>query len=120
MDIRPRSPRSQLQLRRESSPASRDRARREDNAPSPVRSTREGGGGGGPARTYGDFPPDPCPEGMPDWVVRLDIPVQPFDPNGISMCMMPGRDNMRGGGVLSWFYVKNRVHDGDTFYVKGL
>ncbi len=86
----------------------------------PFASTLEGGIAGGPARTYGNYPPDPCPETLPDWVIRLQIPVQPFDPKGISMCMMPGRDNMRGGGILSWFYVKSRVLDGDTLYVRGL
>ncbi|WP_457852231.1 NucA/NucB deoxyribonuclease domain-containing protein [Nocardia fluminea] len=86
----------------------------------PFASTLEGGGAGGPARTYGQNPPDPCPETMPDWVVRRPIPVQFFNSKGVSMCMMPGHDNMRGGGIVSWFYTKNRVHDGDTFYVKGL
>ncbi|WP_245558287.1 hypothetical protein [Nocardia thailandica] len=57
---------------------------------------------------------------MPGWVTVLGIPVGYFASNGISMCMMPGRDNMRGSGILSWSCVKNRVHDGDTFYVKGL
>ncbi|WP_157225138.1 NucA/NucB deoxyribonuclease domain-containing protein [Nocardia thailandica] len=86
----------------------------------PFASTLEGGGASGPARTYGNTDTDPCRQTMPPWVTVLAIPVPFFSSQGISMCMMPGRDNMRGGGILSWFYVKNRVLDGDTFYVKGL
>ncbi|MBF6265967.1 hypothetical protein IU443_29445 [Nocardia farcinica] len=49
----------------------------------------------------------------------LPTPPGYFDSNGVSMCMMGSRDNLRGGGILSWFYVKNRVHDNDRFYVRG-
>lgn len=82
----------------------------------PFASTREGGGANGPARTYEGT----CATGMPkDWVRRLPVPVPFFDAAGISMCMMSVHDNMRGGGITGWFYAKNRVLDGDTFYVKG-
>ena len=53
------------------------------------------------------------------WVDIRPVPVTFWNAAGISMCMMPGRDNMRGGGITGWFYVHNRVLDGDTFYVKG-
>ncbi|MFI9404916.1 hypothetical protein [Nocardia sp. NPDC052316] len=82
----------------------------------PFASTKQGGGANGPARTYSN---SPCEQTMPGWVNRRTIPVSFYDAAGISMCMMPGRDNLRGGGILSWFYVKNRVHDGEAFYVKG-
>ncbi|WP_245553542.1 NucA/NucB deoxyribonuclease domain-containing protein [Nocardia veterana] len=82
----------------------------------PFASTNQGGGANGPARTYQGA----CATGMPSsWVVTLPVPVTFWNAEGISMCMMPGRDNMRGGGITGWFYVKNRVLDGDTFYVKG-
>ncbi|WP_267468339.1 hypothetical protein [Nocardia farcinica] len=32
---------------------------------------------------------------------------------------MGSRDNLRGGGILGWFCVKNRVYDNDGFCVKG-
>ncbi|WP_228780708.1 NucA/NucB deoxyribonuclease domain-containing protein [Nocardia cyriacigeorgica] len=82
----------------------------------PFASTYEGGGASGPSRTYQG---NPCEQSMPTWVNRLSVPVGFYNAQGVSMCMMPGRDNMRGGGITTWFYVKNRVHDGDTFYVKG-
>ncbi|MFB7878550.1 hypothetical protein ACFC06_25165 [Nocardia sp. NPDC056064] len=87
----------------------------------PFASTRDGGGGGGPARAYGRVRTDPCAqEKIPASIRMLPIPVPYFDGQGIDMCLMPGRDSMRGGGILSWFYLKNRALDGDQFYVKGL
>jgi len=35
------------------------------------------------------------------------------------MCLINGTENMRGGGITTWFFAKNRVLDGDTFYVRG-
>lgn len=82
----------------------------------PFATTLQGGGANGPARTYQSTP---CELTMPGWVNRLPVPVPFYNAQGVSMCMMPSRDNLRGGGILTWFYVKNRLHDGDTFYVKG-
>ncbi|MGW6693902.1 NucA/NucB deoxyribonuclease domain-containing protein [Rhodococcus sp. NPDC054953] len=44
-------------------------------------------------------------------------PVTDIGPNGFSMCMINARQNSRGGGIASWFYAKNRLLDGETFYV---
>ncbi|MEU1525353.1 hypothetical protein ABZ413_24460 [Nocardia rhamnosiphila] len=81
----------------------------------PFASTYQGGGANGPARTYQGT----CQAGMPGWVTPLPVPVGPYNSAGISMCMMASQQNGRGGGILTWFYTKNRVHDGDPFYVKG-
>ncbi|MFI5778677.1 hypothetical protein [Nocardia sp. NPDC051570] len=79
----------------------------------PFASTNEGGSGGGPARTYSD-----CDVG--NGVQVLD-PTRPANigAGGISMCMIPGKDNSRGGGITGWFLAKQRLLDGDKFYVRG-
>jgi hypothetical protein len=38
-------------------------------------------------------------------------------PNGYSRCMIPVTDNSAGGGMLSAFYARNRILDGDRFRV---
>ncbi|WP_306358718.1 MULTISPECIES: hypothetical protein [unclassified Nocardia] len=81
----------------------------------PFAATYQGGGADGPARTYVGS----CDVAQP-WVDTLATNPVPFKAStGISMCLLSGAQNQRAGGILSWFYVKNRVLDGDTFYVKG-
>lgn len=82
----------------------------------PFASTNQSGSSGGPARTYLGTP---CETTMPTWVSRVPLPVGHYDSTGFSMCMLSSGENRRGGGILSWFYAKNRVLDGDRFYVKG-
>jgi hypothetical protein len=38
-------------------------------------------------------------------------------PNGFSMCMIPASQNSRGGAIAGWFYAKNRILEGETFYI---
>ncbi len=47
--------------------------------------------------------------------VDIGVPSAP----GTSMCFISSSANRSGGGILSWFYRKNRIIDGDNFYVKG-
>jgi len=80
----------------------------------PFAATYQGGAGGGQARTY-----NICNVNQP-WVHIVFVPVQEYvGSTGISMCLINGTDNMRGGGITTWFFAKNRVLDGDTFYVRG-
>ncbi|MGW4849116.1 NucA/NucB deoxyribonuclease domain-containing protein [Nocardia brasiliensis] len=83
----------------------------------PFAATHEGGGAGGPARTYNDT----CDvSARAAWVVVLPAGSVPAHAaTGISMCFINGRQNTRGGGITTWFFTKNRVLEGDTFYVKG-
>ncbi|RDI59039.1 LGFP repeat-containing protein [Nocardia pseudobrasiliensis] len=81
----------------------------------PFATTAQGGGAGGPARTYNDS----C-DVKQEWVQVLDYRNIPtLASNGISMCLINASQNMRGGGITTWWFTKNRVLDGDTFYVKG-
>lgn len=50
--------------------------------------------------------------------------LDPDDPEvlpnpGMSLSLISSRANRSGGGVLTWFFRKNRVLDGENFYVKG-
>ncbi|MFD3459303.1 hypothetical protein ACFWVM_06310 [Nocardia fluminea] len=82
----------------------------------PFASSLQGGGANGPTRTYQGT----CATGIPGTLADVrPVPVTFWNSAGVSLCMMPGRENMRGGGITGWFYTKNRVLDGDTFYVKG-
>ncbi|MEU8899188.1 hypothetical protein AB0C65_25245 [Nocardia sp. NPDC048505] len=82
----------------------------------PFAATYQGGGANGPARTYLGS----CDIGIRGWVTALGTaPVPNLSSTGISMCLLNGRQNGRAGGILTWFYTKNRVLDGDKFYVKG-
>lgn len=50
--------------------------------------------------------------------------LNPDDPasmpsSGTSLKLISSRANRSGGGILSWFFRKNRVLDGENFYVKG-
>jgi len=38
---------------------------------------------------------------------------------GISMCLINRKANRSGGGVLTWFFKRNRMFDGEQFYVRG-
>ncbi|MFD4462058.1 hypothetical protein [Nocardia sp. NPDC058480] len=38
-------------------------------------------------------------------------------PTGFSVCNISASENSGAGSILSWFYTKNRVRDGDPFYV---
>ncbi|WP_137726470.1 NucA/NucB deoxyribonuclease domain-containing protein [Prescottella subtropica] len=38
---------------------------------------------------------------------------------GMSMKLISSKANRSGGGILTWFFRKNRVFDGEHFYVKG-
>ena len=38
---------------------------------------------------------------------------------GMSMAYISSSANRSGGGILTWFFRKNRVMEGETFYVKG-
>ena len=81
----------------------------------PFATTYEGGAGGGPARTYNN-----CSVGQPGWVQQLDANNISFvSSNGISMCLISRADNRRGGGITTWFFRKNRLLDGEKFYVQG-
>uniref|UniRef100_UPI003B67CD23 NucA/NucB deoxyribonuclease domain-containing protein n=1 Tax=Rhodococcus sp. O3 TaxID=3404919 RepID=UPI003B67CD23 len=58
-------------------------------------------------------------------VALPNIPVlDPADPDnlgapGTSMSYISSRSNRSGGGVLNWFYRKNRILDNERFYVRG-
>ncbi|NNH73753.1 hypothetical protein HLB23_28520 [Nocardia uniformis] len=82
----------------------------------PFAATYQGGGANGPARTYQGS----CDVAQPAWVDTLATNPVPFKSStGISMCLLSASQNQRAGGILTWFYTKNRVLDNDTFYVKG-
>lgn len=38
---------------------------------------------------------------------------------GMSMAYISSTANRSGGGILNWFFRKNRVMEGEPFYVKG-
>jgi hypothetical protein len=38
--------------------------------------------------------------------------------SGFSVCLIPQSENSRAGSLLSWFFTKNRVIEGDGFYVE--
>ncbi|OZF08178.1 hypothetical protein CH299_28875 [Rhodococcus sp. 14-2686-1-2] len=76
----------------------------------PFASSQQGAASGNPGRTFtGCFIPDQPELPRPD--------PGSFSNGGYSMCQINARQNSRGGGILNWFYVKNRILNGDTFYV---
>lgn len=81
----------------------------------PFASTYEGGftpGQGATARTYPG-----CGINL-TWVTEI----QPGDSaglQGISMCQITRKANRSGGGVLTWFFKRNRMFDNEQFYVRG-
>ncbi len=61
----------------------------------------------GPARTFagcGDIKDDKAKIGN-------------TGPGGYSVCLIPQSENSRAGSFLSWFYTKNRIIEGDGFYI---
>ncbi len=62
---------------------------------------------GGPGRTYdgcGDIKDDKAKPGI-------------TSSSGFSVCLIPQSENSRAGSLLSWFFTKNRVIQGDGFYI---
>jgi hypothetical protein len=79
----------------------------------PFASTKEGGNASGVVRTY-----DGCEVPYPNPIKVYDPANITNDGLGISMCYIDRSQNRSGGGILSWFYRKMRVSDGERFYVK--
>ncbi|MDV6271691.1 NucA/NucB deoxyribonuclease domain-containing protein [Rhodococcus globerulus] len=81
----------------------------------PFASTYEGGftpGQGATARTYPN-----CDINL-NWVTEIQ-PGNSAGLQGISMCLINRKANRSGGGVLTWFFKKNRMFDNEQFYVRG-
>ncbi|WP_442978775.1 NucA/NucB deoxyribonuclease domain-containing protein [Rhodococcoides kroppenstedtii] len=79
----------------------------------PFASTQQGGLGAGVARTYSD-----CNVNRSGVRVLDPTAIDGTTGAGVSMCFIDRTNNRRGGGILSWFYKKQRIANAEAFYVK--